>query len=103
MPGSNPPIQGWLIIESGTEPLGCLEDPMLDDARYVYIESSIPAIAALAQGQRDFAAAIADGSIEVLGDPALVAAFPTWFRLAEPMPVPSPASGMPEESPALVG
>jgi DNA-binding HxlR family transcriptional regulator len=99
----DPPIQGWLIVESGTEPLGCLEDPMLDEARYVYIESSIPAIAALAQGQRGFGAAMADGSIEVLGDPALVEDFPTWFRPAEPMPGPGAVPEMPEGNPVLVG
>jgi DNA-binding HxlR family transcriptional regulator len=78
-----PPIQGWLIIESGTEPQGCLEDPMLDESRYVYVESSIPAIMAIARGHRDPAAALADGSIEVFGDPALVRQLPSWFLPAE--------------------
>ncbi|MGH2392625.1 MAG: winged helix-turn-helix transcriptional regulator [Candidatus Limnocylindria bacterium] len=80
----DPPIRGWVILEFGTEPLGCLEDPLLDESRYVYIESSIPAIMALARGHRDPAAAIADRSIEVFGDPDLVERMPSWFLSAEP-------------------
>ena len=79
-----PPIRGWLILESGTEPRGCLEDPLLDESRYVYIESSIPAIMALARGHHDPAAAIADGSVEVFGDPELVERLPSWFLPAKP-------------------
>jgi DNA-binding HxlR family transcriptional regulator len=74
-----PPIRGWLILEAGHEPKGCLEDPLLDDSRYVYIESSIPVILAVARGHRDPAAAIADGSVEVFGDPELVERLPSWF------------------------
>jgi DNA-binding HxlR family transcriptional regulator len=80
----DPPIRAWLILERGAEPKGCLEDPLLDESRYVYIESSVPAIMALAQGHRDPAEAIADGSIEVFGDPELVERLPTWFLPAEP-------------------
>ena len=78
-----PPIRGWLILEAGSEPKGCLEDPLLDEARYVYIESTVPAILALARGRRDPLDAIADGSVEVFGDPALVEQLPTWFLPAD--------------------
>jgi DNA-binding HxlR family transcriptional regulator len=80
----DPPIRGWLILEHGSEPKGCLEDPLLDESRYVYIESSIPAITAIARGHRDPATALADGSVEVFGDPALVEQLPSWFLSAEP-------------------
>jgi DNA-binding HxlR family transcriptional regulator len=79
----DPPIRGWLVLEAGAEPKGCLEDPLLDESRYVYIESSVPAILALARGHRDPADAIADGSIEVFGDPALLERLPSWFEPAE--------------------
>jgi DNA-binding HxlR family transcriptional regulator len=79
----DPPIRGWLVLEAGAEPKGCLEDPLLDESRYVYIESSVPAILALARGHRDAADAIADGSIEVFGDPTLIERLPSWFATAE--------------------
>ena len=78
-----PPIRGWLILEAGSEPHGCLEDPLLDESRYVYIETTVPAILALARGHRDPADAIADGSIEVFGAPALVEQLPSWFIRAD--------------------
>lgn len=80
----DPPIRGWLILEAGTEPKGCLEDPLLDESRYVYIESSVPTILALARGHRDPSDAIVDGSVEVFGDPALVEQLPSWFLPADP-------------------
>ena len=78
-----PPIRGWLILQAGAEPHGCLEDPLLDESRYVYIESSVPTILAIARGHRDPSDAIADGSIEVFGDPALVEQLPSWFMPAD--------------------
>jgi DNA-binding HxlR family transcriptional regulator len=81
-----PPIRGWLILEAGKEPEGCLEDPLLDDSRYVYVETSVPVMLALARGQLDPAEAVADGSVEVFGDPELVAQLPSWFRSADPTP-----------------
>jgi DNA-binding HxlR family transcriptional regulator len=75
----DPPIRGWLILQAGAEPKGCLEDPLLDESRYVYIESTVPVILALARGHRDPRDAIADGSVELDGDPALVERLPSWF------------------------
>jgi hypothetical protein len=34
----------------------------------------------IARGQRSWAAAVADGSVELFGEPTLVHALPTWFR-----------------------
>ena len=82
----DPPIRGWLILEAGVQPKGCLEDPLLDESRYVYIESSVPTILALARGHRDPSDAIADGSVEVFGDPELVERLPSWFLPGDPVP-----------------
>ena len=91
----DPPIRGWLILEAGSEPKGCLEDPMLDESRYVYIESTVPTILALARGHRDPAAALADGSVQVFGDPGLVDQMPSWFLPAD-TPAGNQADGPPE-------
>jgi DNA-binding HxlR family transcriptional regulator len=95
-----PPIRGWLILEAGHEPKGCLEDPLLDESRYVYLESSIPAIMALARGYRDPAAALADGAVDAFGDPNLIAELPSWFLPAEAAPAGDrvPASQLPTHS-----
>jgi DNA-binding HxlR family transcriptional regulator len=82
----DPPIRGWLILEAGAEPKGCLEDPLLDEARYLYIESTVPTILALARGHREGADAIADGSVQVFGDPILIEQLPTWFLPADAPP-----------------
>ena len=37
----------WLVLQRGVEPYGCLTDPLLDSSRYVYLESSIPALLSL--------------------------------------------------------
>jgi DNA-binding HxlR family transcriptional regulator len=78
-----PPIRGWLILQAGAQPHGCLEDPLLEESRYVYIESTVPAILALVRGHRDPSDAIADRSVEVFGDPALVEQLPSWFIPAD--------------------
>lgn len=71
---------------SGKELKGCLEDPLLDESRYIYIETSVPTILAVARGHRGVADAIADGSVEVFGDPALVERLPSWFLPADAAP-----------------
>jgi len=82
----DPPIRGWLILEAGKELKGCLEDPLLDESRYIYIETSVPTILAVARGHRGVADAIADGSVEVFGDPALVERLHSWFLPADVAP-----------------
>jgi DNA-binding HxlR family transcriptional regulator len=73
----------WLLLARDTEPTLCLEDPLLDPGRYVYVESDTDGLFPIARGQRDWAAAIEDRSVRVFGDPALVAALPTWFLPAD--------------------
>jgi hypothetical protein len=97
----DPPIRGWLILEAGSEPKGCLEDPLLDESRYVYIECTVPTMLALARGHRDPSEALADGSVEVFGDPALIEQLPSWFLPADPRPEPEtrPTGGPPATIP----
>jgi len=75
-------LRSWLVLEAGVEPYGCLEDPLLDEARYVYLEAGLPVLMSVARGRRDLADALADGSIEADGDPALVDQLPSWFKRA---------------------
>jgi DNA-binding HxlR family transcriptional regulator len=76
----------WLVVQRDVEPYGCLTDPMLDSARYVYVESSIPAFLSLAQGRFHWTDALADGSVRAAGgDPKLLGQINTWFRpVAQP-------------------
>jgi len=70
----------WLVIERGSEPYGCFEDPLLDETRYVYVAAAITVLLALAHGTCTWARTLADGSVVASGDPDLVGQLPTWFR-----------------------
>jgi DNA-binding HxlR family transcriptional regulator len=70
----------WLVLVPGFDPSVCIEDPQIDDGRYVYLEADVPALYPVARGQRSMAAAVEDGSIRLFGEPDLVEAAPTWFR-----------------------
>lgn len=72
--------RSWIVLEDGVEPYGCLEDPLLEEDRYVHIEAAVPVMMALARGRISWEEARADDSIEVFGDPGLVAELPTWFK-----------------------
>jgi DNA-binding HxlR family transcriptional regulator len=80
----------WLLIARDTEPTLCQEDPLLDPARYVYVEADAAQLYPIARGTRDWEAAIRDGSVHLYGDPALVADLPKWFLPSE-FAVPAPA------------
>ncbi len=73
----------WLLVARDTEPTLCLEDPLLDRDRYVYVEADAAALFPMARGQRDWTAAMADGSVHLYGDPALVSELPAWFVASE--------------------
>jgi DNA-binding HxlR family transcriptional regulator len=73
----------WLVLQLGVEPYGCLTDPLLRPDRYVYLESSMPALLALARGRRDWSDAFEDGSVTAAGDPDLLRRLTEWFRPAE--------------------
>jgi DNA-binding HxlR family transcriptional regulator len=73
------PERTWLLLARGAEPNVCLEDPMLGDDRYVYVEGGAEGLLSVARGQRTWADAIGDGSLAAYGPPELVAAMPGWF------------------------
>ena len=74
----------WLLIARDTEPTLCQEDPMLDPDRYVYVEAGAAQLYPIARGLRDWESAIADGSVHLFGNPALVHDLPSWFLPIEP-------------------
>ena len=69
----------WLLVARNAEPNLCLEDPLLGEERYVYIEADAADLFPVARGQRSWADAIADGSVTAFGPPELVAALSGWF------------------------
>jgi hypothetical protein len=52
---------------------------LLPDDRYLYVEAKPDALYPIARGLRDWKRAIADRSVRVFGDPALIGALPGWF------------------------
>jgi DNA-binding HxlR family transcriptional regulator len=73
------PDRTWLLLARDAEPNICLEDPMLGDERYVYVEAAADDLLPVARGQRRWADAIGDGSLAAYGPPALVSAIGDWF------------------------
>lgn len=75
-----PVLRSWIVLQAGAEPYACLDDPMLDPARYVYLETGSATLLALARGRRDWRQALDDGSVEAFGDPDLVRELPACFK-----------------------
>lgn len=94
-------LRSWLVLDAGSEPYGCLEDPLLDESRYVYVEAGMPVMMSVARGRRDMADALADGSIEADGDPVLVQQLPSWFKHAQASSDPAERAA-PPDAPGLV-
>jgi DNA-binding HxlR family transcriptional regulator len=97
----------WLVLEDGVEPFGCLEDPLLDESRYVYVEAPIPVLIPIAQGVRGWTDAIAAGSVQIFGDPELIRSMPGWFlepdAVIPPTGATPPHLGMRPRVPAIGG
>ncbi|MGH8777310.1 MAG: winged helix-turn-helix transcriptional regulator [Jiangellaceae bacterium] len=72
----------WLVVQRGIDAYGCLTDPLLDTSRYIYVESSMPALLALARGRSDWTDEFEDRSLTAVGDPELVGWMAEWFRPA---------------------
>lgn len=75
--------RNWLVLEPGVGPSLCIEDPLLGEECYVYVEADAADIYPIARGMRTWTDAIADGSVQLFGEPELVRALPTWFRGVE--------------------
>ncbi len=73
------PQRTWLLLARDAQPNLCLEDPMLGEDRYVYVEASAANLMDVARGRRRWTEAIADRSVTAYGPPELVSAMPTWF------------------------
>ena len=73
----------WLLLARNTEPTLCLEDPLIGQERYVYVEADAADLYPVARGVRSWAEAATDGSVRIYGAPDLVAAMPGWFQPVE--------------------
>lgn len=69
----------WLLLADAAEPELCDEDPLIGEDRYVHVVAEAAALEPIARGQRSWEAALADGSVELFGDPDLVLQLPGWF------------------------
>lgn len=83
MSGADVP-RGWLLLARDTEPTLCVEDPLLSEDRYIYVDADPAGLYPIARALRSWTEAIADGSVRVYGEPDLVRALPTWFMATEP-------------------
>jgi DNA-binding HxlR family transcriptional regulator len=90
-----PEYRGWLVIQRELEPYGCAEDPMLDESRYVFVDSGAAVMMGLARGHRAWSDALRDGSLNAYGNPDLAAELPRWFRPALARPPLDPIAGLP--------
>jgi hypothetical protein len=75
--------RSWLLLARSTEPTLCLEDPLIGQDRYLYVEADAVDLYPIARGIRSWTEAAADGSVRVYGEPELVAALPGWFLPVE--------------------
>lgn len=73
------PGRTWILVARDAEATVCLEDPMLGDERYVYVEAGPEDLLPIARGQRSWSDAIGDGSVTVYGPPEAVSALSGWF------------------------
>ena len=78
------PDRMWLLLARGAEANICLEDPMLGEERYVYVEADAADLLPVARGQRTWADAIGDKSVTAYGPPELVSALSLWFTSGTP-------------------
>ena len=76
----------WLVLERGTPPSICHEDPGLAPERYVYVEADASSLYPIAKGFSDWSSAIAERALRLYGDPKLVKAMPGWFRTGNDQP-----------------
>jgi DNA-binding HxlR family transcriptional regulator len=73
------PQRQWLVLEQGAPPSICIEDPGLSPDRYVYLEALAADLYPVSRGLRSWSAALADGSVNLYGEPKLIKALPSWF------------------------
>jgi DNA-binding HxlR family transcriptional regulator len=69
----------WLLLSAGAEPELCLENPMIGEDRYIYVEADTDALYPISRGHRSWTDSIADHSVRLYGEPTLLAELPGWF------------------------
>lgn len=79
----NDPDRSWLLLARSTEPTLCLEDPLIGQDLYVYVEADSADLYPVARGLRSWTEATAAGAVRIYGAPELVAALPGWFLPVE--------------------
>lgn len=62
----------WLLLARGAAPTLCIDDPLIGEDRYVYVEADAAVLFPIARGSRSWRDAIADGSVRPYGEPQLV-------------------------------
>ncbi len=70
----------WLLLEHSAGASVCIEDPRIAEDRYVFVETSVGSLMPVARGTSDWRRAIDDESIELFGNPGLMAQLPSWFE-----------------------
>jgi hypothetical protein len=85
-PGGPQSQQVWLVLERGTDPSLCIEDPLLPAHRYVHVEADFGALYPLSRGQMAWRSALAERRVRLYGEPELLRALPGWFRPPETVP-----------------
>jgi DNA-binding HxlR family transcriptional regulator len=93
----------WLVLERGTKPSICIEDPLLTGDRYLFVEADVRALYPIARQTRGWSAAIADGSVQVFGAPELVKALPRWFPTSDSAELDTTRGIRPRRRPAIAG
>jgi DNA-binding HxlR family transcriptional regulator len=77
--GGRGSVQTWLVLERGAAASLCIEDPLLSEDRYIYVEADTDALYPLSRGLRDWTDALADRSVRLFGNPRLITDLPGWF------------------------
>jgi hypothetical protein len=91
----------WLLLARNTEPTLCLEDPLIGQDRYVYVEAGAADLYPIARGLRSWSDAMADGSVRIYGEPELVSALPGWFLPVDRAEDARSHLSLPEPEPAI--
>jgi DNA-binding HxlR family transcriptional regulator len=70
----------WIVVEQGTEPSMCEDDPVMQPERYVYVDADAAALYPISRGLTSWGSAIAARHVRLSGVSKLVEALPAWFR-----------------------
>jgi hypothetical protein len=86
------PGRYWLVLERPAHVSICFEDPCLDERQYVYVQAETAALYQVYMGRLRLRGAVADGALDLSGQPQLVRAFSRWFTWSHFAPIVRAAS-----------